>query len=225
MGKKMRKTILSGVAATAIAGCALGLLAGPASASVPARSATVIAKTSITGRPDSGGNGNWATDAMTRTLTIRHLRGDSYTAILDDTSGTFVTGRGDFVPNQAAAPGATFTQRITGTFAGSASFSFTASRSPSGALVPPRATGSGPTDTSHWYKLAFPAGTTFGGTGILNDWGWSYQTSQGCLTVSRAGFAVQHQFWNDFASDNGGQGPGLPAAGHITNFPRSCLLF
>jgi hypothetical protein len=242
----MRKLVMSGVSAMAIAGTTLAVAAAPASASAarpaPARPAharpaptrpaphrpaptKVVASTRITGRPDSGGNGNWATDAMTRTLTIRHLKGQNYVATLADTRGTFVTGRGDFVPNQAADPGVKFTQRIGGTFSGAASFSFTASRTPNANLVPRRATGSGPTDTSDWYKLAFPAGTVFGGTGILNNWGWSYTTSQGCRTVSRHHrTTVQPQTWKDFASDNSGQGPGRPAAGQIADFPRNCRL-
>lgn len=222
----MHKLVMSGVSALAITGSALAVSAAPASAStVRVVASRVVASTHITGRPDSGGNGNWATDAMTRTLAIRHTSGQSYVATVTDSRGTFVTGRGDFVPNQAANPGVKFTQRIGGTFSGTASFSFTASRTPSAFLVPRRAAGSGPTDTSDWYKLAFPAGTVFGGTGILNNWGWSYTTTQGCLTVSRHGFAVQRQSWKDFASNNGGQGPGFPAAGQIKNFPRNCRLF
>jgi hypothetical protein len=215
----------------AIAGTTLAVSAAPASAAAarpaPHRPAPnkVVASTHITARPDSGGNGNWATDAMTRTLTIRHLKGQNYVATLADSRGTFVTGRGDFVPNQAADPGVKFTQRIAGTFSGAASFSFTASRTPNASLVPRRATGSGPTDTSDWYKLAFPAGTVFGGTGILNNWGWSYTTSQGCRTVSRRHrVTVQPQTWKDFASNNAGQGPGRPAAGQIKDFPRNCRL-
>jgi hypothetical protein len=233
--KSMHKLVMSGVSALAVAGTALAVSAAPASAAAarpaPHRPAPhrpvphkVVASTHISGRPDSGGNGNWATDAMTRTLTIRHLKGQNYVATLADSRGTFVTGRGDFVPNQAADPGVKFTQRIAGTFSGAASFSFTASRAPRAFLVPRRATGSGPTDTSDWYKLAFPSGTVFGGTGILNNWGWSYTTNQGCRTFGRHGSSVQRQTWKDFASNNAGQGPGRPAAGQIKDFPRNCRL-
>jgi hypothetical protein len=224
----MHKLVISGVSALAIAGSALAVSAGPASASAArhvGRNDKVVASTRITGRPDSGGNGNWATDAMTRTITIRHTSGQNYVATLADSRGTFVTGRGDFVPNQAANPGVKFTQRIGGTFSGTASFSFTATNAPKAFLVPRRATGSGPTDTSDWYKLAFPTGTVFGGTGILNNWGWSYTTTQGCLTVGRHHrITVARQSWKDFASNNGGQGPGSPAAGQIKDFPRRCAL-
>lgn len=224
----MHKLVMSGVSALAIAGTALAVSAGPASASAArhvGRSIKVVASTRISGRPDSGGNGDWATDAMTRTISIRHTTGTSYVATLTDSRGTFVTGRGDFVPNQAADPGVKFTQRIGGTFSGTASFSFTASSTPNAFLVPRRATGSGPTDTSDWYKLAFPSGTVFGGTGILNNWGWSYSTNQGCLTLSHHRLTVQRQSWTDFASNNGGQGPGFPAPGQIKDFARRCVLF
>jgi hypothetical protein len=215
----MRKLIAAAGAAIAILGTALAA-AGPASAKVAPRvtSTTVTASTHITGRPDSGGNGNWATDSMTRTLKVTHVSGTSYTATLADSSGTFWTGIGDFVPNQTASPGVKFNQMDAGTFSGSASFSFTASNPPSASLVPGSAKGSGPTDTSDWYKLAFPAGTVFGGTGINDNWGWSYTLTAGC------GFPVTHQSWNDFAGNNGGQGPGTPAAGGITNLPLSCFF-
>lgn len=223
----MRHLIASLAAALAIACGALALAAAPASAATTRGHhgpAPVTASTAITGRPDSGGNGTWATDSMTRTITITSLGSGSYTATLKDTRGTFTTGRGDFVPNQSASPGVKFTQRITGMFSGTASFSFTATAAPDGKLVPRRATGAGPTDTSDWFKLAFPAGTVFGGTGILNTWGWSYATPM-CLTISRNRLTVTHQSWNDFATNNGGQGPGTPAAGSIADFSRGCLLF
>jgi hypothetical protein len=220
----MRHLITSAVAALAIACGALAVSAVPASAATVRSPAPVTASTTITGRPDSGGNGNWATDAMTRTIAITSLGGGTYTAILKDARGTFTTGAGDFVPNQSASPGLKFTQAITGTFTGTASFAFTASQAPDSRLVPRRAAGTGPTDTSDWYKLAFPAGTVFGGTGIENNWGWSYTTPE-CLIIGHGRFSLSHQAWRDFASNNGGQGPGSPAAGSITDFSRGCLLF
>lgn len=221
----MRKLIAAAGAAVAIIGTALAA-AGPASARVAPRAtpAVVTASTHITGRPDSGGNGNWAADSMTRTLKVTSLGGGSYTATVTDSAGSFATVRGDFVPNQAANPGARFSQVIRGSFTGTASFAFTASQVPSATLVPRRATGTGPTDTSDWYKLAFPAGTVFGGTGILDSWGWSYTTKLGCLTVIGGSPAAVTQTWRDFAGNGGGQGPGSPAPGQVRDFP-ACLLF
>ena len=157
----MRKFVTSGLAVLAITGAGLAVSAVPASATTT----TVTASTSITGRPDSGGGGTWATDSMTRTLTITSLGGGAYTAAIADSSGRFATIPGAYVPDQAASPGVKFAEWLTGTFSGHASYSFTASETPSASLVPATATGSRPTDTSDWYKLAFPAGTVFGGTG------------------------------------------------------------
>jgi hypothetical protein len=212
----MRKLITSGLAALAIMGGTLALTAVPASAAT-----VTTASTHITGRPDSGGSGNWATDAMTRTLTITHGSGTSYTATVTDSRGSFETVRRDFVPNQSADPGQKFSQRIDGTFAGHASYSFTASRAPQAFLVPASAAGSGPADTSDWYRLAFPAGTVFGGTGIENNWGWSYSAT--CVNPEFGNrFSFASQSWNDFASNNGGQGPGSPAAGSVRDFAGGC---
>ena len=216
----MRNLISGGIAALAMIGGTLAVAAVPASATVVR---PVVAVTHITGRPDSGGNGNWATDFMTRTLTIRSAGGDSYTATATDSGGSFVTGKGDFVPNQTANAGAKFTQAIRGTFSGRASFSFTASKAPNARLVPRIAAGTGPTDTSDWYKLAFPAGTVFGGTGILNNWGWGYTARCVTFSTTTGKFSLATQSWNDFASNNGGQGPGSPAAGQIKDFAGQCL--
>jgi hypothetical protein len=218
----MRKLITSGIAALAIAGGTLATAIPASAAPVPG---TVTASTAITGRPDSGGNGNWATDSMTRTLSITRVSGTSYTATATDSAGSFATAPGDFVPNQSASPGVKFTQVIRGTFSGTASFAFTASEAPSATLVPRRATGSGPTDTSDWYKLAFPAGTVFGGAGILGTWGWSYTVQELCVTHRGPVIIISSasQVWRDFASNNGGQGPGQPEAGQVADAPPGCM--
>jgi hypothetical protein len=62
---------------------------------------------------------------------------------------------------------------------------------------------SGKNTTSLWYEQAFSAATTFGGTGILNTWSWTYkETSPAC-----------HQQWTDSATNGDGQGA---ADGNIT---------
>ena len=79
---------------------------------------------------------------------------------------------------------------------GSADFTFTASTLPSSSLVPRTENDHGlvPADsTSLWYELAFPAGTTFGGTGIGN-WGWTY------FAFTPSG----PQFWADTSSNSDG---------------------
>src|ERR1700735_2513971 len=218
----MRNLISGGIAALALLGGTLAAAAVPASASA-AVVRPVGAVTHLSGRPDSGGHGNWDTDTLFRTLTIRSLGGDSYTATATDSGGSFVAGKGDFVPNQTANAGAKFTQAIRGTFHGQASFSFTASKAPNGKLVPRIATGTGPTDTSDWYKLAFPAGTVFGGTGILTHQRRAYSANLVTASPPPGKFSETAQSWNDYATNNGGQGPGTPAAGQIKDFAGQCL--
>lgn len=221
----MRKLITAALAAAALAG---GVLAASPALAAPA-AGTVTASTSITGRPDSGGAGNtWALDAMTRTLAVTETGASagvySFTATVRDSAGTFAVQAGQLVPNQGTSPGARFgfQRRQSGTFSGGASFSFTATALPSAARVPHSATGSGPTDTSDWYKLAFPAGTTFGGTGIEDNWGWSYTDAEACNSLG--GPAVFTQAWRDFASNDGGQGSGgSPAQGGIVSVPNGSV--
>jgi hypothetical protein len=179
---------LSLVAATGVAGALLS--AGAASASVahphPAPfGSTVVAHTQVFNRPDSGGNGNWASDFFIRTLTI-HKTGPaslascgtlntlpcySFTASLSD-SGKFYTYPGAFTPNQ----GAPFTgtklpsRSLSGPMAGSGGFgTFYATALPSASSVPHFVFGSNdPSPT--WPELAFPAGTVTG----LNEGTFSY---------------------------------------------------
>jgi hypothetical protein len=218
------RLILSGLAAVAAIAVPNAASASVHHSHLFSLSSSDVASTQISNRPDSGGNGNWANDAMMRTLTIVPGTDNNYTATVKDTGGTFNTVIGDFVPNQSANTGLKFSQSLAGTFSGGASYSFTANETPNMSLVPTSATGSGPTDTSDWYKLAFPAGTTFGGIGILNNWGWSYSTTETCL-VPFVMFQQETQTWTDFASNNGGQGPGTPAAGQIKDFPAGCAAF
>lgn len=214
----MRNLITSGLAVLAAA----GIMAGTGTAQ--AATTPVTASTHLTGRPDSGGNGNWATDAMTRTLAITSLGGGSYTATVTDSGGTFTTIMGAYVPNQGANPGGRFaSRRHSGTFTGTASFSFTASKAPSASLVPASesgapAAGSDQT-TSLWYEQAFPAGTVFGGTGILGSWSWSYTAVDACDSPVRGFFTVS-QRWTDAAVNGGGQ---LPGDGQVQDLaPSAC---
>ena len=63
----------------------------------------VTAATQLSNRDDSGGNGNWAKDTLTRTLTIRetgHAGGLYYfTATIRD-AGTFRAIKSAYTPNQ-----------------------------------------------------------------------------------------------------------------------------
>ena len=209
--------------ATAAAACVgvLGLAIPAASAAV---GPTVTARTQLSNRADGGGNGDWATDAMTRTLTITHLNGSNYTATITDTGGRFVTIPGAFTPNQGGADaGLRIAEVLRGSFTGKASYSFTASRSPQAALVPHAESGtpsSGPRTTSLWYEQAFPAGTTFGGTGITT-WAWNY-TAVAVTSGRGGGFTICSQNWSDAVTNNGGQTPG---SGNITGTCSSRFIF
>jgi hypothetical protein len=165
-------------------------------------------------RADVGASSNpWAYDNFTRTLTIR-LTGSSgtgastvyyYSASYKD-KGTFKTVDGALTPNHSG-PYANETENgsVTGTLTGGEQYSFTATSLPNMKLVPASpAPGTGSTDA--WYKLAFPAGTTFGGAG-LGNWAWHY-TGPVVVTLDSSGkhvIAVVHERWADTASNNGGQ--------------------
>ncbi len=166
--------------------------------------------TLLTNWDDSGNGsingGNWALDDMNRDLTIR-LTGVSggvytYTATIYD-FGQFHAVIGDDTPNQSGSyAGEMITNPASGPMTGYASYSFTATSLPAldshGNLAVPASLNSNGGSTDAWYEIAFPAGTTFGGTGINNDWTWSY----GALV--RVGGHLVPEHWTDSASNNYG---------------------
>lgn len=203
--------------AAAFAGAALLAsitVAGTASAA-PHSLTGETASTQLTARPDSGGNGDWATDSIFRTLNIQLLGRDSnpfhgwdYYATVKDL-GTFRTIAGAYTPNQwGFYHNQHIVQVTTGRLAGQAAYQFWATSLPVMNLVPSAEKGAPATTaetTSSWYEQAFPAGTHFGGPGILPTWAWDY-TGPSC-----GPFFTQN--WLDAASDNDGQSL---AAGNIT---------
>lgn len=217
------------VVAAAAAGSVTAAGASTAQAQHPSHHLTVKAVTRLEERPDSGGNGNWATDRMSRKLTITETGpvtgGYAYTATVEDAGG-FRTDRGAYTPNQGAPyTGDKIHGQVSGWMTGKASYSFTASTLPStkkNAGVPGAEDGAPATPeqtTSDWYEQAFPAGTTFGGAGI-GDWSWKY-AGPVCRTyktvyrhhhwVKIAVYSQQH--WTDSLAGDGGQ---LKADGNIT---------
>jgi hypothetical protein len=216
----MKSSVIKAATAVAAFVGALGL-AIPAASAAP--SPAVTARTQLSNRGDGGGNGDWATDAMTRTLTIIHTGGANYVATITDT-GRFVTIPHAFTPNQGGADaGLRIAELLPGTFTGKASYSFTANRRPQASLVPRAESGTpsaGPSTTSLWYEQAFPAGTTFGGTGITT-WGWSYSAT--AVTFGRSGgFSLCAQKWSDASNNNGGQDAN---SGNITGSCPSGFFF
>jgi len=122
--------------------------------------------------PDGGGKHGlvrWATDDIKRTMKITEVGGygrvHTYLVSITDT-GSFAARAGVLTPNQGFPDtGLVIKSDVTGTLAGTASYTVTASTRPT-ALVPGRAL-AGPGATAensvlNWYKLAFPGTATFG---------------------------------------------------------------
>jgi hypothetical protein len=221
----MMKSSLTRAATTvAVFAGALGLAVPAASAAV---APAVTASTQLSNRGDSGGNGDWATDAMTRRLVITQTgRSGStriFTAAVTDT-GRFTTIPRAYTPNQGGADlGLKIAELLQGTFTGKAAYSFTANASPQASLVPRAENGtpsSGPKTTSLWYEQAFPAGTAFGGTGITT-WGWNY-TATAVTFLRGGGFNLCTQKWSDASTNNGGQDAN---SGNITGTCPSSFIF
>ena len=176
---------------------------------------SVTATTSVSGRDDSGGDGNWATDAMVRTITITRHEAAAvsncgggvaacwfYTGSITD-SGTFQTQAGAETPNQGYAGPDTIAGIVSGNFTGGSHIEFYASsNAPNASLVPSTKSGDSPS-TSSWYQQFFPAGAVFSGPANLIDWSWSYSAPATC------------EHWTDAVSNGAGQGT-LLADGDIT---------
>lgn len=187
------KRILAAAAAVPAVAAALAIPPASAAAHTPAG----LAVSHLANRPDSGSNGNWAYDGISRMLFLyggrpvtpsdcgaAAVKCFAFTGLVDD-SGTFRTIRGAYTPNQDV-PGLKIRGQVSGSLRGSARFAFDASAMPDAALVPRRVNGA-QDDTASWYTLAFPHGTTFdAGTTAdadINPWSWSYQAR--CVTTRR----------------------------------------
>jgi hypothetical protein len=214
---KLRTTVLAGAAALALTAAGAGAAIAAPDAHSPVKQygqPAMTAVTSLTGRPDSGNGGTWATDTLTRTLTLT-LAGTEgtgpsevweYDATVSDT-GSFLTIAGALTPNQSGIyAGLTIGAEADGAMEGGADYSFTASAPASAAAnlgVPASESGapSGDQTTSLWYEQAFPAGTTFGGAGI-GDWSWTYSVS---ADVHLDGL---YRVWTDSSANGYGDEPG-----------------
>lgn len=221
----MRRLAYLLAAATGAAALAAGLVL-PAAASA-STGATVSVTTSITSRDDSGNNGNWAVDTITRTASVTSdglQVGNTdcgtlspcyaYTGFLSD-SGTFAGVSGDFSPQAGVAEDA---PNVAGPMSGGAedgtgTFTFYAnSAAPSATGVPADLSGDADS-TSTWMALFFPAGTLFSSSDgiypatadLLPAWSWSYSDPKTC------------ENWTDAASNGDGS---LPADGDITGTDR-----
>lgn len=193
-----KKKILSAAAVTALAA---GVTWGASTAANAAPLTALFSVTThITNNAGAGNGGNWATDGVTRTLTVSTDANGAdcaaslpagnvcYSAHVVD-HGFFHAIAGAGTPNQFI-PGTTILHAVPGTLNGTADYAFYA---PSGD-VPSAANvltalddhgthlSSGPDSTSGWYLQAFTStgqGSVHG-TGLLNTWAWKYST--GCET-------------------------------------------
>jgi hypothetical protein len=150
---------------------------------------SVTANSSLDNRPDSGLHGDWATDKLTRTMSITRQHAAEaakcgvsasvcwfYTGSLVDT-GTFKT------INKADSPqaGTPINGIVRGDVSGAAKLEFYASSdSPDPDLVDTTVNGSAhPTAT--WAKMFFEDGTVVTDS-TLTDWRWSYDAADTCET-------------------------------------------
>ncbi len=204
----LRKNWLPALAAAAILPAAAATAAAAASHS----SGTFTAVTQLAHRPDSGGNGDWANDAFTRTAQVTYrgvaplaacgtTSGHCYafTASLSD-SGKFTAIKGAFAPNQGAPyTGSLIKSAVTGPMHGYGLFTtFFATAMPQPGLVPHKVTGKAH-PSSQWPGLFFPSSAKVTGLNE-NDWGYYYTGPHG-------------QSWVDASFNGGGQDP---VAGNIT---------
>ncbi|HUC58533.1 MAG TPA: hypothetical protein VMA95_14110 [Streptosporangiaceae bacterium] len=197
---------------------------GPAgTAGKPYQPVEASAVFTLNGRDDSGNGGNWAKDDITRTVTV--LRQGAvpvsdcggaatacyfYTETISDT-GTFTTDAEASTPNQActepggqSCDGLKISGTVVGSISGGGDEEFYADQATPAAPKTLSYTGNGPTDTTDWYKLFFPADTIFGSPSgsaagdPWTTWSWSYAAPSTCET------------WTD--AYNNGDGNGTYAA-------------
>jgi hypothetical protein len=220
-------TMISGIAAAlAIPASARTLPFGPGQSGV----ITATATTRITNDPDSGHGSPpvWATDTITRTVTVTkgtQVPGTacglpatagcwSFTADLSD-SGTFITIPGHGTPNQACAGCAgelIASPAVSGVIQGTYQVTFDASYPVADASLVAKNHDDGgvpavpPYTSKTWGEQFFPAGTSFGNV-AGGAYTWTYQVVKGGFPF----FTIQR--WVDSSDNNDGNSPG---AGNVT---------
>jgi hypothetical protein len=150
---------------------------------------TATANTAVSDRDDSGDHGNWAKDAMIRTVSVTRQSAVEvskcggaatdcwyYTGTITD-AGTFQTVAGALSPRD----GVPITGVVSGTFTGGSKVEFYASsNAPNASLVPATVTGDVPS-TTNWVKQIFPRISVVSTPSLLN-WSWSYSAPNTCET-------------------------------------------
>jgi hypothetical protein len=225
----------AGLAALAIVADVTAMTAGAAGARTlpfgPGQSGviTATATTKVLNDPDTGHGvpAVWATDTITRTVTVTkgtQVPGTdcglapsagcwSFTAALTD-SGTFVTIPGHGTPNQACAGCAGLliaSPAVSGTIAGNYVVTFDASYPVADASLVGKTHDDGgvaaspPYTSTTWGEQFFGPGVSFGNV-AGGPYTWTYQVVTGGFPF----YSVQH--WIDSSSNNDGNSPG---AGNI----------
>jgi hypothetical protein len=142
---------------------------------------SVTANTVLNNRPDSGLNGDWAKDQLTRTVSITKQAAVEaskcgaaattcwfYTGSLID-NGTFTT----IADAKSPEKGTTISGTLTGSVSGGTKLEFYASsQTPNASLVQASVDG-GAYPTSTWAKQFFAPGTVVTDAKLL-DWSWTY---------------------------------------------------
>lgn len=160
---------------------------GPAGPKGDSALVSVSAMSSLTNRPDSGTHGTWATDTLTRNISItrQHATNSSncgptattcwfYTGSIAD-NGTGVTVAGANSPEAGTAIAGV----VNVTISGASKIEFYASSdAPNPALVDATVNGSAH-PTAQWAAMFFPAGTKVTDSDLL-DWAWTYSAPATC---------------------------------------------
>jgi hypothetical protein len=175
----VNRMTLACAAAAAVAGAGPFAVSGPAAAAPPACRTAV---TTLVDRPDSGFHGDWAKDAITRTVKICEAappvtdkvatdRTSTYTATVVDT-GTFTT-----VAGHSPGAGKPLVAGVKGLLAGGFTATFTAKPDFKNYQGFDKDTYSGtePSSTSDWVKNLW-GGRDFTPVTNLVGWKWTYWT-------------------------------------------------
>lgn len=164
----------------------------PVAAPAPTRQTVFDANTVLTGRPDSGSHGTWATDTIGREAHLNdqgaalssHCNGlpncHFYTGTITD-MGTFTTIDGAPSP-EAGTP---ITGSVTGQIVGAEQVEFFANTLADSSRVPATMDGTG-VATSDWFRQFFPSGAFFSGENEIT-WGWTYATACESWTNAKSG--------------------------------------
>lgn len=147
----------------------------------------------MTDHGDTNTLGNyWAQDSGNNIATVTAQGGGNYTVHMT-TEGSFVTNPGEATPNNPAV--AVTTNQVVGakaTLAGTADFAFHADQAPLPNGTTIKVNGNLPR-LSDFYKLLFPAGTTFAGPGLTY---YSDTYTQTCPFKYGTQTAVQSSYGN-----------------------------